>query len=438
MALTACLLSIGSELSSGQTQNTTARQLAKQLSAAHITVTRMVTLPDDTESIVQTLRALRQAAAEAILIVSGGLGATSDDLTVAAIAKAFGRKVVTDPQHLTHLQQLAQGHQQQRPQSFFKQAEIPEGFSAKQNPYGSAPCIYELLDKQATFLLPGVPRECLGLFTNEVLPMLQSHFKAELDNAFIAETAFTVIGHAEFGETAIEASFKKLAVPHLTASYLPHEGAVTVILHSLASAAPYSQQQTTLAQAQTQLCKTVAPHAITYSGAHELSAELHRQFCTRGWKIGIAESCTGGLLTAAFTQYSGASAYLISGLVSYANAAKQQQLEVPYTVLETAGAVSTMCAKAMASGLSKQFAATTTPLTLSIAITGIAGPDGGSAEKPVGTVYVAFQLPQKNINTSVRLRKLVGNRQAIQTSAVQQTLVQLAHFLHRHSQFFTT
>ncbi|BBM88362.1 nicotinamide-nucleotide amidohydrolase PncC [Spirochaetota bacterium] len=461
-----CIISIGTELTEGRTLNTNAFHLADILTQYRLHVTRMLTLRDDIDSIVTTLRTFNSSATkkparrktstqkhaspepielieliEQIVIITGGLGATSDDLSVEAIAKALNRKIIIHSGHLAHLTKIMQSRN--LPNRFLKQARIPSGFQAETHHLGTAPFLYQLQKPPATsfFMLPGVPSECISLCKTRVLPLIKSHFFKNSPPPPIHKLTFKAIG---LSETRVEATIDALKIPNLTCAYLPHYGELLVVLKTtqvknLAGArTPSALLHFARTKIIAQLRKIHTPlipntPSFVYSNEKSLLTKLHDQFIAKKWKIGIAESCTGGLLTAAFAAKANASKYLMTGIIPYHNKAKIAHLNI--TTLDNHGAVSTETAQAMAQNLADQFYSQKIHLDLTLSITGIAGPSGGTKIKPVGTVYICFYLPKSKQFFTKRLL-LKGSRTLIQTQTVTRSIVFLGLFLHAQTQLF--
>jgi nicotinamide-nucleotide amidase len=378
------IINTGSELMLGFVLNTHQQWLGRQLADAGYTVARQTAVADAAPVIRQIVR---EALARAdFLIVTGGLGPTSDDLTRELIAALLGRKLHTDPDILVQLKEFFAQRGRPVPQHTEVQAQVPEGALVLPNPNGTAPGLAMEVrpnpfraDGKTTWLimLPGPPRELRPMFTDHVLPLLRRHFP--LTAPFVCRTlCATGTGESIIAEK-IEAGLKPLIAAGLELGYCAHAGAVDVRLVARGqNAEPLAQE------AEAIIREKVGQHI--FGEQDELLHEVVVRLLTaRKQTLTLAESCTGGYLANRITDVPGASAVFLGGLVTYSNEAKQNLLGVRAETLAEHGAVSAATAREMAEGARSRM-----QTDYAIAVTGIAGPTGGTASKPVGTVFIAL------------------------------------------------
>jgi competence/damage-inducible protein CinA-like protein len=389
------LLTIGDEILKGRILNTNARFMAQRLFAAGFSV-REVRCVGDSE--VRIIESLEQCFSQAPLVIAtGGLGPTRDDRTKKAACSFFNRELVLDEELLSELKKrfAAMGYSE-FPERSVCQAEVPQGAQVLPNPWGTASGLLLEDANRALILLPGVPIELQGLMNEEVLPLLSDRFGRSRSESEIVRTIG--LGEsllAERVEVPLGPEEKNLL------SYYPHGGMVDVVISSESPDASDTNKLRRIAD-------TVAASVSDYvygrdeRSFYEVVGELLRQ---RGYKVALAESCTGGLLAKKMTDVPGSSDYFECGVVSYSNEAKKILLGVPEKLIAEHGAVSEQVCRAMAKGLKKRTGADYT-----IAITGVAGPGGGTSEKPVGTVCIGLCSPAK---TTVERISLTGDREQV-------------------------
>lgn len=372
------IVTIGDELLLGFTIDTNAAHLAREFAALGVRIVRRATCGDDADSIASAVQdALERTGA---VITTGGLGPTADDMTKPAIASIFGRGMVLDSDILAALEERWRkrfGHE--LPASNRQQAMVPEGCTILPNRHGSAPGIW-LEDAQHRWvaMLPGVPREMRGMLADTIIPHLRD--RLPLDGPVIrARTLRT----ANIAESALADKLGELArgVNGLSLAYLPgHDG---VDLRLTSYRLPARETEATLTEA-ARLVREKVGRFIYGEGDDDLAALMLAECAARDLTLAVAESCTGGMLGMRLTAVPGSSRTVHGGTIAYANAVKVRELDVSQSDLDAHGAVSEPVARAMATGARRRFGT-----NIGIGITGIAGPDGGTPEKPVGTVWVA-------------------------------------------------
>ncbi|MFN3409752.1 MAG: competence/damage-inducible protein A [Limisphaerales bacterium] len=371
------LINTGSELMLGRTLNTHQQWLCRQLADRGYVVSRQVAIADAGPAIQQ---AVRESLGRAdLILVTGGLGPTSDDVTRELIADLLGKPLREDPAVVASLKAFFAARNRPMPARNLVQAQVPEGALVLPNPHGTAPGLAMKVEQRATpqwlILLPGPPRELQPMFLEQVVPLLQREFPAE---TFVCRTLRTSgLGESALAEL-IDAPLQPLIGEGLELGYCARPGQVDV---RLAARGPQAEQVVARAEAIVQ--PLLAEHVY---GCDEVDLEtaLIRELTRRSRTLALAESCTGGLLAHRLTNVPGASAVLLAGLVTYANAAKERFAGVPPELIATHGAVSEPVARALAEGARRA-----TGADYGVGITGIAGPGGGSPDKPVGTVFLA-------------------------------------------------
>jgi nicotinamide-nucleotide amidase len=396
--MTCAVLCIGTELTRGELTNTNASWLSGGLTDLGFEVVEDVVVDDDRARIVATLERLGRFAR--IIVCTGGLGPTTDDLTAAAVAQHLGKKLVTDETSLENIKRRIEKFGRTMSASNAKQADFPEGSEIMPNPVGTAPGFAIQIGEATAFFMPGVPREMKKMFEEHVVPRItplapNNSYQVRLRTFGLPES---VVGERLAG---VEESF-----PGVTIGYRAHfpEIEVKVLARAKAQAEARDICELATEEVRARLADVVYGEAGD-SFAGVVGCALRR----RGYTLAIAESCTGGLVGHLMTKEPGASEFLIVDAVTYANSAKSRMLGVDEEVIRGHGAVSHEVAAAMAEGIKHVSGA-----DVSLAITGIAGPGGGTEEKPVGTVFLAVCSPYGIV---VKQRHFPGERHHVQTLA---------------------
>lgn len=407
------LITIGDELLLGFTIDTNAAHISRVLAAAGIEIVRRTTVGDDAEKIAHAVReAVDRTGA---VITTGGLGPTSDDLTKPVIARIFGRAMKLDE---TIAARLEERWRTRFPNSAFPstnriQAEIPDGARILVNRHGTAPGIW-LEDEAGRWvaMMPGVPREMRGMLAEELLPEIQTRMKGvesivlsrTLRTTGIAESAIAeLLGRDFLGGPGSELGSLSLA-------YLP--GVAGVDLRVTAKGMPPARAQELAEQAVVKLRSRVDAYAYGEDDADLAAVVLERCRALR-LTLAVAESCTGGMLGERITSIPGSSDVFVGGVIAYHNDIKKQLLGVRPDDLERYGAVSEEAALQMAAGVRK-----ITGADVGVSVTGIAGPGGGTPEKPVGLVWIAIDGP----DAKARRFHVVGDRPEIRQRSAQAAL----------------
>ena len=406
------LVTIGDELLLGFTIDTNAAHISRTLAAVGVEIVRRTTVGDDAEGIRSAVReALERTGA---VITTGGLGPTSDDMTKPAIAAIFGRRVKLDEEIAAMLERRwkARFPNGVFPATNRTQAEIPEGARVLTNRHGSAPGIW-LEDDRGRWvaMIPGVPREMRGILAEELLPAIVARSTSEsvvlsgtLRTTGIAESAVA----DTLGPDFLGAPGTPLA--SLTLAYLP--AATGVDLRVTSRGLAPNRARALIDEAMVKLRSKVGAYVYGEDDA-DLAAVVLEQLRARGLTLALAESCTGGMLGERITAIPGSSDVFVGGVVAYHNDVKQALLGVTSDALKNVGAVSEEVALAMAAGVRERLGA-----TVSVSVTGIAGPDGGTPEKPVGLVWIAVHASEAR----ARRFHLIGDRTEIRQRAAQAAL----------------
>lgn len=367
------ILTTGTELLLGTTLNTHGKWFGEELFKLGFRIQRLTTVPDG-DAITQ---ALRESVSRAdAVIVTGGLGPTSDDLTRECAAEVLGIELIEDEAALRSLEAFFAAREKVMADSNRKQAQVPVGADVLPNGNGTAPGIYvpprlNGAANCAVFLLPGPPRELYPMFRQEVAPRLIALAGLAKPPGMI-ELKITGVGESDLQQ---EIDAKLAEIPGLEVGYCARVGEVDLRLigSDVAIAAGREIAMTSFAK------------QIFSEDGSTLEATVIRLLAAAGLKLATAESCTGGLIANRITDVPGSSAVFTHGFVTYANEAKRDLLGVPQEMLDEHGAVSEPVSRAMADGALRVSGA-----DIAVAVTGIAGPDGGTPVKPVGTVWLAW------------------------------------------------
>ena len=409
------IVTIGDELLLGFTVDTNAAYLARTLAEVGVEIVHRTTVGDDADRIAAAVRdGIERTGA---VITTGGLGPTSDDRTRPAIAKLFGRELVRDDAIVAQIRErFWRMRSATMPETNVVQAMVPVGARVLENRHGTAPALF-LEDEQGRWviMLPGVPREMRGLTNDTVIPLRRERVGAAPIAIFSRTVRTTGIG-----ESALAERLGDLAkgVDGLPLAFLPGwEGAD---LRLTSNSLPVNAAMRALDEAERKLREAVGSFA--YGGERDDLAALVLAMCRqRGLRIATAESCTGGLLGARITAIPGSSDVYVGGIVAYDNSVKTKLVGVRDVSLSEHGAVSEQVAREMAEGCARAVGT-----QVGIGITGVAGPGGGTAEKPVGTVWIAVAGVGE---TRALGRVYVGDREEIRLRATQASLDQLRRAL---------
>jgi len=402
--MNAVILSIGDELVLGQTVDTNSAYLAARLAELGIPTRYHQTLPDDLVLIAQ---AIRQAADQSeLLLVTGGLGPTQDDLTRQALAEAMGVELELNAECLKQIENFFAGRSKPMSDSNRVQARLPIGTQGIPNDRGTAPGIRAKLGRCDVFVMPGVPHEMRGMFEKSIVPEIQSSAAV---GRVILTTKINTFG---LGESSVGQLLGDLMNRNRnpTVGTTVSGGIVSVRVRCVANDPGKARQA--LEETAKRVEKRLGP-IVFGRDEKSLAESLLDTLRKTNNKIATAESCTGGLIGAMLTDVSGSSDVYLGGWVTYTNEMKRMELSVPQIVIEQHGAVSRQTVCAMARG-----ALDTSHADIAVAVSGIAGPAGGTPDKPVGTVWIGVaQKHNDSVRTRAVLSRFPGDRQAVRHRA---------------------
>ncbi|HOG00328.1 MAG: putative competence-damage inducible protein [Firmicutes bacterium ADurb.Bin248] len=395
--MTCELISVGTELLLGNILNTNAQYISQKLADLGVNCYLQTTVGDNPDRLEEAVR--RALARADVVILTGGLGPTCDDLTKETVSAALGKKLVLDEDSLAHIRRRFAKMGREMTPNNVKQAEFPEGCAILPNPHGTAPgCIIEH-DGKAAILLPGPPNEMEPMFDASVMPYLEKRSGTKLYSRMVR-----IFGK---GESSVEYELRDL-MDGTNPTVAPYALLGEVKLRVTARCRSEREGEKLVAPVIAEIRRRLG--AVVYSDEgrelHEVCAELllgHKK------TLAVAESCTGGMLASRLVSVPGSSRWFLEGCVTYANDAKARRLGVSTDTLASCGAVSGQTALEMARGIRR-----TSGADVGLAITGIAGPDGGTPEKPVGLVYIALASGEVEQVTELRF---TGGRERIRNSA---------------------
>jgi nicotinamide-nucleotide amidase len=402
--LTAEIIAIGSELLAPDRTDTNSLWLTEQLNRLGIEVKLKTIVGDDDARLEEAIKdATRRSK---VVITTGGLGPTEDDITRKITARALGRRLLLDESVLEEIKQRFKGFGVAMPERNSRQAMVIEDAEVLPNPNGTAPGMFIEHKGAAIVLLPGPPREMKPMFENHVI----SRIAPRAGNVRVVRRMLRVAG---MGESAVD---EKIAPV-----YTQYENPQTTILfnqseieiHLTARGRTEEEANALLDHVVLQIEEQLGNAIFSFAG-EKMEEVVGLKLSVGGYTLAVAESCTGGLLAQRLTDIPGSSKYFIEGVVTYANDAKVRALDVEPILLLEHGAVSAPVAEAMAEGIRRR-----AETDFGVSITGIAGPGGGTDEKPVGTVFIAIA---SEAGTEHRKLKLPGDRQLIRWRASQAAL----------------
>ncbi|PLX78405.1 MAG: damage-inducible protein CinA [Desulfuromonas sp.] len=404
------ILATGTELLSGEINDTNTRQVAELLAGHGLVVRESVCVADREDDITRTLD--RLAAENRIVIITGGLGPTEDDLTARAAAKACGRPLILNDEALEQIRARFRQIGRTMHPGNEKQALLPHKVKVLANQNGTAPGFRLRLHEADLYFLPGVPSEMKAMVASAVIPEVIQQFP-DLQPSQERRLQVFALSEPRVAELLSKADLPQKVETGFGVTF-------PFVIIKLRATGEEADEQLDLAELRVRQSLgdfIVANHNETFAG------NVGRLLRIKEKRVALAESCTGGLLSKLLTDPPGASAYLERTVVSYANSAKHQALGVPLDLIETYGAVSKECAMAMATGIR-----TKAGTEIGLAITGIAGPDGGTTEKPVGTVFIALVGPGFE---HARRYHFSGDRERVRTFAAHMALDWLRRYLGR-------
>ena len=412
MTHTAELIAVGTELLLGNIANTDAQMLSKGLSALGINVYYHTVVGDNPQRLKAAVEVAKGRAD--IIITTGGLGPTCDDLTKNVLAECFGRKLVYDEASAQRIRDYFQRLHPGRPmtENNLQQAYLPEGCTIFSNDWGTAPgCAFEA-DGVRVIMLPGPPNECTPMFEHRAVPYLRA-----LADGVIASRTLKIFG---MGESAVEAKLRDRMNALTNPTLAPYAKTGEVELRITAKAATVEEARALIVPVEEVVRGMFGP-LVYGADVASMEAVVLGLLKEKGLTLGTAESCTGGLVAKRMTDLPGSSAVFKGGVVSYTNEVKAGVLGVPQAMLDEFGAVSAQVARAMAQGARRVLGC-----DLAVSLTGVAGPNPDDRGNPVGLVYVALDTPE---GTRVRELHLINGRARIRTVAATNAFDMVRRYL---------
>lgn len=399
------LISVGTEILLGNIVNTNAAYLSEKCAALGLSCYYQSVVGDNEERLCQTIRtALGRSD---IVILSGGLGPTQDDLTKECAAKVLGKKMYLDEHSKERIQEYFLSRGMEITENNWKQAYAPEDATVVDNENGTAPGLILREKDKHVLLLPGPPKELIPMFEQQMMPYLKS-----LEPEVISSVTVKLCG---IGESKAETKILDLIEKQSNPTIAPYAKTGEVHFRITAKAETEEKAKEMMLPMMEKLQERFGNAVYTMDEKVTLEQALVEMLMERELTIGTVESCTGGMIAARLTEVAGVSAVLKSCLVTYSNKAKRKLVGVKKETLEKHGAVSSQVAKEMAKGMAAHHKA-----DVAIAVTGIAGPGGGSKEKPVGLVYIACHVCGV---TRVEEYHFSGNRSKIRESTTAYALI---------------
>jgi len=386
--LSAEIIAIGSELLTPTKTDTNSLWLTEKLNEIGVEVKLKTIVGDDEARLEETIK--DAFGRSDIVITTGGLGPTEDDITRTVSAKAVGRELIFDEDVLTEVRARFKSFGREMPETNKRQAFIIEGADVLPNPNGSAVGMSLKIEEKFLVILPGPPRELKPMFEDFVLPKL-SEAAGEI---YVKRRILRVSG---MGESAIDELIAPIykAYKNVNTSILFNRSEVEI--HLAAQTETIREADALLEELSGKIAGKL-DNAVFAMNGETMEEVVGKLLTENGKTLSVAESCTGGLIARRLTEVSGSSAYFIEGAVTYSNEAKIRTLDVPPEIIETCGAVSAETAEAMATGMREK-----AQTDFAIAVTGIAGPNGGTVEKPVGLVFIAFASEKETKSIKINL-----------------------------------
>ncbi len=377
----ACIITIGDELLIGQTIDTNSAYIGQELNKIGIWVKRRIAIGDVKEEILTTLK--EQSKDCAVLIITGGLGPTADDITKPSLCEYFNAKLVVDAGALQNVKDIFAKLNRPLIERNLKQAEVPDNCTVLPNTRGTAPGMWWKKEEVIYVSLPGVPNEMKGLMQHSVLPKLKENL--ELPGVAHRTLLTSGIGESTLADTIED--FENNLPSHIKLAYLPAYGQVRLRLTGRGS---NKEQLNTELDEQFEKLKPLVKDWMVADKDISLEEAVSQLLKSKNKTVATAESCTGGYIAHLITSKAGSSSIYNGSIVSYANEVKENLLGVKPETLQQYGAVSEQTVREMVQGVLKAI-----PTDYAIATSGIMGPDGGSPEKPVGTVWIAVGNKEK-------------------------------------------
>ncbi len=373
------IINIGDEILIGQINNTNAQWLSKELSKLGFDVEKILVIPDDPQEIEN---ALKNTTAD-LVVVTGGLGPTIDDLTKQTITRFFHDKLVFHPEIEEHIKKMFARMNYPYTENNKGQSYVPSKAQILWNRYGTAPGMWIEKNKRVFIFLPGVPFEMKGIFTEEVIPKIKKYFK--LPVKYYKTISVFGIGESLLADRIKE--WEKELPKEIKLAYLPNPGRIRLRLSAKGEKLEDLKKKI---EKQIEKLKRIIPDLTISEQVEDLVYELHQQLTEKGLKIAFAESCTGGRLVSDLAMIPGASKFLMGGIVAYNTDIKIKVLQVDREIIEKYSVVHEKTAAAMAENVKKMMSA-----DIGVATTGNAGPTKGDSDAEVGTCIIAIHYKGK-------------------------------------------
>ena len=407
------IISVGTELLLGQIVDTNAAYLSKRLPEYGVDLLYRATVGDNESRLAEAVSAAMSRAD--LVFTIGGLGPTQDDLTKETVAAVAADPMRLDKETADRLRAFFAAREIEMPETNLKQAMVPTRGTALDNPLGTAPgAVFETESGKAIICLPGPPREFVPMVDERVVPYLSKRLGQ--NSEIITSRELRLAG---IGESTVEDKVKELLCGNNpTVAPLAHTGEVHLRITAKASSLEEARQMIDVVDAK---LVSILEDRVFGRDDQTLESVVVESLLQRNLTLAVAESCTGGLITSRITDIPGSSGALLFGVAAYSNKAKKELLGVPGKILEESGAVSEQCARAMAENV-RALAGS----DYGLSVTGIAGPGGGSPEKPVGLVYIGLA---SGSGTYVRKHNLSGNRADVKYRSSQNALDMLRTFI---------
>ena len=375
------IITIGDEILSGQTLDTNSHWISVELDQAGIQVQRKTSVGDKKEAI---LKVLAEAGSRSdIIIITGGLGPTSDDLTKPCLTKYFNTELVRNQEALAHIQHLFKRAEKKLSTFNEQQADLPKNCSPIHNAFGTAPGMWFDVKGKVFISIPGVPFEMKKMMTHQIIPKLKKQFA---EGVIFHKTIHTA-GIAESGLAQLIKGWEAGLPKDIRLAYLPSTGMVKLRLTS--KGARFKDAEKKVMRAMENVLPMIGKYIFGFDN-ESLEGVLGKLMKDKRMKLAVAESCTGGYISHLITSVPGSSEWFNGSFVAYTNRLKNEQLMVSGETLKQHGAVSSPVVLAMAENVRKAFNA-----EVGIAVSGIAGPGGGTEQKPVGTVWIGYSDEKK-------------------------------------------
>ncbi|MCX7568604.1 competence/damage-inducible protein A [Tumebacillus sp. DT12] len=413
------ILAVGTELLMGQIANTNAQYLSTRMAEIGVSVYHHTVVGDNLDRAKAALSLAKERGAD-IVLISGGLGPTQDDITRDVVASCLGKSMNISDEIVEHIRSLFTYRGREMPENNKRQAMVIEGATVLENPRGTAPGQYVAGDGVHYFLLPGPPTELKPMYEEQVLPILR-RLQGE-ENLVFASRYLRTYG---IGESAMEIKIQDIVDSQTNPTVAPYASEGEAMIRLTASAATEAEAQALITPVETAIRERIGKYIYGVDD-ETLPVKVGKLLRAKGQTMATAESCTGGMIATMITDVPGCSDIFWGSVVSYHNDVKHGVLGVEESVLREHGAVSSQCARQMAEGARR-----TTGADWAVSVTGIAGPGGGTKEKPVGLVFVGVAGPN---GTTVEEYHLRGDRHQFRLRTAKVALYDLMQRIQNDSE----